>query len=145
MGEQGGPRLNQNAFGVDLSSPQPALAGLSYTETMHAITVGKDGRQYHVAIAPAKESPINRGDYSIRGGTNALTVWSPTGSSLPTPTSPPPATRSSARASTSARKSSPGPWARAGSPAPSRKVFRRPWPFSTTTPTPSSWWSRTST
>jgi arsenite oxidase large subunit len=76
VGEQGGPKPNQNAFGLDLSQPQPPLAGQSYTETMHAVTVGKDGRQYHVVMVPAKDSPINRGDYSIRGGTNALTVWS---------------------------------------------------------------------
>jgi arsenite oxidase large subunit len=76
VGEQGGTKPGQNAFGLDLSQPQPPLAGLSYTETMHAVTVGKDGRQYHVVMVPAKDSPINRGDYSIRGGTNALTVWS---------------------------------------------------------------------
>jgi arsenite oxidase large subunit len=76
VGQQGGLKPNQNAFGLDLSQPQPPLAGLSYTETMHAVTVGKDGRQYHVVMVPAKDSPINRGDYSIRGGTNALTVWS---------------------------------------------------------------------
>ncbi|WP_240695371.1 hypothetical protein [Thermus caldilimi] len=76
VGEQGGLKPDQNAFGLDLSRAQPPLAGQSYTETMHAVTVGKDGRQYNVVIVPAKDSPINRGNYSIRGGTNALTVWS---------------------------------------------------------------------
>ncbi len=76
VGEQGGLKPNQNAFGLDLTQAQPPLAGQSYTETMHAVTVGKDGQQYHVVIVPAKDSPINRGNYSIRGGTNALTVWS---------------------------------------------------------------------
>ncbi|ACL23323.1 arsenate reductase (azurin) large subunit [Chloroflexus aggregans] len=74
--ESGDVAATTNAFKLDLSKPQPALAGQSYTETMHSITVGKDGRQYHVVIVPAMNSPINQGNYSYRGGANALTVWS---------------------------------------------------------------------
>ncbi|HHO58489.1 MAG TPA: arsenate reductase (azurin) large subunit, partial [Oceanithermus profundus] len=78
VGEEGGPEKDQNAFGADFTNPQPPLVGLNYTETMHSVVQGRDGREYHVAIVPAQDSPINRGDYSIRGGTNALTTFSPT-------------------------------------------------------------------
>lgn len=76
VGETGGVAANENAFKLDLTKPQLSLVGQSYTETMHSITVGKDGRQYHVVIVPAINSPINQGNYSYRGGSNALTVWS---------------------------------------------------------------------
>lgn len=76
VGETGGLAASENAFKLDLAKSQTALTGQSYTETMHSITVGKDGRQYHVVIVPATNSPINQGNYSYRGGGNALTVWS---------------------------------------------------------------------
>ena len=75
--QQGGLAANQNAFGVDLRNPQNPLGGLVYTETMHSIVTRKDGRQYHVVIVPANDSPINfKRDHSTRGATNALTTWS---------------------------------------------------------------------
>ncbi len=78
VGRMGGKKPNENAFGVDLTQPQPPLTGLSYTESMHTTVTKKDGRQYHVVVVPARDSEINRGDYSTRGGTNALTAWSET-------------------------------------------------------------------
>jgi arsenite oxidase large subunit len=68
-----------NAFGIDLSSPSPMLSGHSYTETMHNVITRKNGVKYNLAIVPAKESRVNKGDYSIRGGTNAIACWSDTG------------------------------------------------------------------
>ncbi|WP_414947295.1 hypothetical protein, partial [Klebsiella pneumoniae] len=44
VGTQGGLAPNQNAFGVDLRSPQNPLGGLVYTETMHSIVTRKDGQ-----------------------------------------------------------------------------------------------------
>ena len=76
-GQDGGAKAGQNAFGVDFSAPQPAIAGQSYTESMYSTITKKDGIRYSVAIVPAKDSPINlQGQYSTRGGTNALTTWS---------------------------------------------------------------------
>jgi arsenite oxidase large subunit len=68
-----------NAFHVDLSQQGQLLSGFSYTETMHNVITRKNGNRYNLAIIPAKESRINKGDYSIRGGTNALTAYTPTG------------------------------------------------------------------
>ncbi|GEM84605.1 arsenate reductase (azurin) large subunit [Meiothermus hypogaeus] len=77
VGSQGGLAANQNAFGVDLRNPQNPLGGLVYTETMHSIVTRKDGRQYHVVIVPANDSPINfKRDHSSRGATNAVATWS---------------------------------------------------------------------
>lgn len=76
-GQDGGKKANQNAFGVDFSQPQSAIAGQSYTESMYSTITKKDGQQYSLAIVPAENSPINRqGQYSTRGGTNALTTYS---------------------------------------------------------------------
>jgi len=66
VGEMGGKKPNENAFGLDLTRPQPPLAGQSYTESMHATVVKKDGRNYHVVIVPARDSEINRGDWHPR-------------------------------------------------------------------------------
>lgn len=76
-GTEGGQAAANNAFGVDFTSPQPALVGLAYTESMHSMIRRRDGRNYHVAIVPAKDSPINlTGNHSSRGGSNATTTWS---------------------------------------------------------------------
>lgn len=77
VGKNGTAR--DNAFGIDLSTQSPMLSGHSYSETMCNVITRKDGIRYHLAIVPAKESRINKGDYSIRGGTNAITAWSDSG------------------------------------------------------------------
>ena len=77
VGKNGSAR--NNAFGLDLSTQSPMLSGHSYTETMHNVITRKNGIKYNLAIVPAKESRINKGDYSIRGGTNAIAAWSDTG------------------------------------------------------------------
>ena len=68
-----------NAFKVDLTKQAQLMSGFSYTETMHNVITRKNGKKYNLAIIPAKESRINKGDYSIRGGTNAMTAYTPTG------------------------------------------------------------------
>ena len=76
VGTRGGERANENAFGVDLSQPQPMLGGLVYTESMHQVVRRRDGRAMHVVIIPAGNSPINpKRDHSSRGATNALTTF----------------------------------------------------------------------
>lgn len=77
VGEDGGLKPNENALGIDFTKQEQALVGQAYVENMHSVITGKDGRQYNVMIVPAKDSPINRGNYSIRGGTNAQAVYSP--------------------------------------------------------------------
>jgi arsenite oxidase large subunit len=76
-GTEGGPAAENNAFGVDFTTPQLPLSGLAYTESMHLLIRRRDGRDYHVAIIPAKDSSINlMGNHSSRGGSNAKTTWS---------------------------------------------------------------------
>lgn len=76
-GIEGGPKPDQNAFNVDFTAPQGALIGIAYTESMHSTIRRNDGRDYHVAVVPAKDSPINLlGNHSSRGGSNARTLWS---------------------------------------------------------------------
>ncbi len=77
VGRDGGPRPSENALGIDFRKQKGALVGQSITETMHRVVTNKDGEQYNVMILPAKDSPINRGNYSIRGGTNADTTYAP--------------------------------------------------------------------
>lgn len=76
-GTEGGPTADANAFGIDFTKPQAALSGLAYSESMHSVIRKRDGRDYHVAVVPAKDSPINLlGNHSSRGGSNASTTWS---------------------------------------------------------------------
>jgi arsenite oxidase large subunit len=76
VGEAGGPKPEENAFGVDFTTPQHAL-GFAYTESMYSIIRRDDGRSYNVAIVPAHDSPINlQGNHSSRGASNARTTWS---------------------------------------------------------------------
>ena len=76
-GTEGGPKPDQNAFAADFTIQQAEIAGIAYTELMHATIRRNDGRDYHVAIVPAEDSPINLlGNHSSRGGSNARTTWS---------------------------------------------------------------------
>ena len=54
-GYVGGLKAGDNAFGIDFTTPQPPLAGFSYTESMHSTIRKRDGHTYHVAIVPAHE------------------------------------------------------------------------------------------
>lgn len=74
VGEEGGPAPTDNAFGVDLRAPQPAL-GFPYGPTMADTIEGRDGVRRHVAIVPAV-SDVNRNrDHSARGAIAAKTTY----------------------------------------------------------------------
>lgn len=78
VGKEGGPKPEENALGVDFTSQQPVLVGQAAIENMHSIVTSKNGEVYNILIVPSNDSPINRGNYSIRGGTNAQATYSPT-------------------------------------------------------------------
>lgn len=78
VGKEGGLAPNENALGIDFSKQQIALQGQAFTETMHATIVDHDGKRYNLLVVPSPQSPINQGNYSTRGGTNAITTYSPT-------------------------------------------------------------------
>ncbi len=77
IGKDGGPKPSENALGVDFRKQQVALQGQAIIENMHTVVTDKDGKQYNVLVLPSKASPINRGNYSIRGGTNAQATYAP--------------------------------------------------------------------
>ena len=78
VGKEGGLKPEQNALGIDFSKQGVALQSQAIAETMHNVVRGEDGKLYNILIVPAMDSPINRGNYSIRGGTNAQAAYSPT-------------------------------------------------------------------
>lgn len=73
----GGPSADANALGVDLPAGQQS--GQWISPGMYNQTEMKDGRTYHVVIVPDKDYDVNHGNHSIRGGTNALGIWNPSG------------------------------------------------------------------
>ncbi len=77
VGKEGGLKPNENALGIDFSKQGVALQSQAIVETMHSVVRGEDGKLYNILIIPAQDSPINRGNYSIRGGTNAQATYSP--------------------------------------------------------------------
>ena len=77
VGKDGGPKPSENALGIDFRKQQVALQGQAIVENMHTVVTDKDGKQYNVLVIPSKASPINRGNYSIRGGTNAQATYAP--------------------------------------------------------------------
>jgi len=77
VGKEGGPKPNENALGIDFTKQGIALQSQPITETMYSVVKGEDGNLYNVLIIPAEDSPINRGNYSIRGGANAEATYSP--------------------------------------------------------------------
>ncbi len=71
----GGPKAAENALGVDF--PVGAMSGGWISPSFHTVTREKDGRDYNVVVIPDKDCVVNRGSHSVRGGTNALGVYSP--------------------------------------------------------------------
>jgi arsenite oxidase large subunit len=74
---EGGVKASENALGVDL--PASALSGQWISPGMYNRTAMQDGRSYHVVIVPDKGYEVNQGNHSIRGGTNAQSIWTPFG------------------------------------------------------------------
>ncbi len=63
---EGGPRPDQNKFGVDLTRQQEANTAAWYAPSMYNI-VKKDGRDVHIVIKPDPDCVVNKGLGSIRG------------------------------------------------------------------------------
>ncbi len=63
---EGGPKPEQNRFGVDLATQQPAETPAWYAPSMYNI-VKQNGRDVHLVIKPDTECVVNRGLGSIRG------------------------------------------------------------------------------
>lgn len=76
VGTEGGPRKNQNAFGIDY--PAPALSGYWISPNQHNV-VSIDGKPHNVVIIPDPEATVvNRaGNHSIRGGALAKKCYNP--------------------------------------------------------------------
>lgn len=76
IGKEGGPKANQNAFGVDF--PTPALSGYWITPNQHTVVL-VDGKPHHAVVIPDVEmTVVNRGgNHSIRGGAIAQKCYSP--------------------------------------------------------------------
>ncbi|MDA2933041.1 arsenate reductase (azurin) large subunit [Acidobacteria bacterium AH-259-D05] len=77
-GEEGGPRANENAFGIDY--PAPPLSGRWPSPNQHSFCL-VDGKKHHVIVLPdADATVVNRGgNHSIRGGCIAQKVYNPEG------------------------------------------------------------------
>ncbi len=76
VGKEGGPKANQNAYGVDFPITE-AQAGNWATPEQHTIVL-KDGEPHHCIVIPAISERVNRsGNHSIRGGNIAQKCYSP--------------------------------------------------------------------
>ena len=75
LGREGGPRADQNAFGVDFPV---STFGPWVSPNQHSIAT-VDGRPHHLVILPDHEATVVnlQGNHSIRGGTLALKCYNP--------------------------------------------------------------------
>jgi len=71
VGEEGGPDAEDNALGVDY----PASYGNWPSPNMHQI-IEEGGREYHVLFRPDPDAEVNSGSHSVRGGTQAQSLYS---------------------------------------------------------------------
>jgi arsenite oxidase large subunit len=78
VGKEGGPKKNENAFGVDF--PRKPVEGWWISPNMHTI-VFIDGKPHHAIVTPnADAKTVNKGgNHSIRGGRIAQKCYTPTG------------------------------------------------------------------
>ncbi len=76
VGQEGGPKAEQNAFAADF--PVGAMSGTWISPNQHNI-VSVDGKAHHIAIIADKDTKaVNlHGDHSIRGGTIAQKCYNP--------------------------------------------------------------------
>ena len=77
-GEQGGPKADQNAFGIDY--PAPPLSGRWVSQNQHNYCL-VNGKKHHLVVVPDGDATVvNRGgNHSIRGGCLALKAYNPEG------------------------------------------------------------------
>ena len=73
----GTPEAAGNALGADY--PVGPASGQWIAPGMYNVIRRNDGRDYHVVLLPDRDCVVNGGNYSPRGGSNALGIWSPYG------------------------------------------------------------------
>ena len=76
VGKNGGPKANENAFGVDF--PRPTLGGYTISSNKHNIVTHNGKKHNVVIIADPDAMVVNRkGNHSIRGGAIAQKCYNP--------------------------------------------------------------------
>jgi arsenite oxidase large subunit len=75
VGKEGGPKAAENAFNVDFPT---STLGWWISPNQHNI-VSVNGQPHHVLVVPDNDATVVnlKGNYSIRGGTNALKAYNP--------------------------------------------------------------------
>jgi len=75
VGREGGPRADQNAFGVEF--PVSPLRPWASPNQHNVVSIG--GEAHHILIVPDADARVvnRRGNHSIRGGTLALKCYNP--------------------------------------------------------------------
>lgn len=73
---RGGPAPEDNALGLDLRKPQPAM-GTWISPNMHTVVTDRDGSRHHIAIVPDRACHVNDGMASVRGAGLAQTLYAP--------------------------------------------------------------------
>jgi arsenite oxidase large subunit len=74
---EGSPDAAGNALGADF--PVGVASGNWIAPGMHNVIRRADNKDYNVVILPDRECVVNAGNYSPRGGSNAMGIWSPYG------------------------------------------------------------------
>ncbi|MFP4632901.1 MAG: molybdopterin-dependent oxidoreductase [Halobacteriales archaeon] len=74
VGEEGGPTEEENALDADY--PVGQESGDWASPNMHQI-IKEDGQEYHVLFMPDSDYTVNNGDHSVRGGTQAQSLYTP--------------------------------------------------------------------
>lgn len=73
VGKEG--TVKDNAFGVDLSIQQPAIAGVWCSERMYNTITDKNGKKYNLMVIPDKDCVVNSGQNSVRGGMMGVSTF----------------------------------------------------------------------
>jgi len=74
VGKEGGPTADENALEVDF--PTKGLDGNWPSPHMHQV-IRENGQEYNVLFKPDDDSVVNEGQHSVRGGTQAESLYSP--------------------------------------------------------------------
>ena len=74
VGEEGGPTADENALEVDF--PTDGMDGNWPSPHMHQV-IRENGQEYNVLFKPDDDSVVNKGQHSVRGGTQAESLYSP--------------------------------------------------------------------
>lgn len=88
LGQEGGPKPNQNALNVDFSKQQPERSGTWISPSMHNVITEQNGKRFNIVILPDRDCVVNKGNHSIRGGTHGDVLYAsdrPTADRLTSP------------------------------------------------------------